>query len=204
MGKYNGSFTSGALMLHESKVIIPLLLAADTEGVSLEIAEGHALKINALSSRKRKVGEISKRFKAVNRVVWERFVEADTNEQYLILYYACLKTYEVLRDFQIDVLLRKWKTGSLDFDKYIFMDFLFRQRPQHSEIEDWTSVTCEKLGQVLVVMLTELGLLKNGRLQELHFDDRVWSVFIKIRATWFLEALFLDDLRRQELVETVI
>jgi hypothetical protein len=204
MGKYNGSFTSGALMLHESRVLIPLLLASNTEGIKLEIIEGGALKINALSSRKKKIGEISKRFKAVNRSVWERFMEADTNEQYLILYYACLKTYDMLRDFQIDVLLQKWRTGSLDFDKYIFLDFLFRQRPQHPEIDEWTDVTCEKLGQVLVVMLTELGLLKNGRLQELYFDDRVWSTFIKIRATWFLEALFLDDFRRQELVQTSV
>ena len=111
---YNASFTTGALMLHESQVIIPLLLSADAEGVKREVNIGEALKLNAFASRRKKVGEITKRFKHVKPSVWQRFMESEEQEQMLILYYACLKTYNILKDFQIpgsDVQrwMRDWK-----------------------------------------------------------------------------------------------
>ena len=200
---YNASFTTGALMLHESRVIIPLLLNDDMEGVKREIALGEALKINSFASRRKKVGEISKRFRHVKPIVWKRFLESDEREQFLILYYACLKTYDMLKDFQIDVLLKKWLNYSLDYDRFVFSDFLFRQSATHSEIDNWTNETKDKLGSVINVMLTEVGLLKEGKLKELIINDEAWRLFATLHEYWFMEALFLSDEHRQTIIQNV-
>lgn len=124
-------------------------------GVKREINIGEALKLNAFASRRKKVGEITKRFKHVKPSVWQRFMESDEQEQMLILYYACLKTYDMLKDFQIDFLLKKWLNYSLEYDKYVFLDFLFRQSATHPEIDAWTDETKDKLSSVVNVMLTK-------------------------------------------------
>lgn len=201
---YNASFTTGALMLHESRVIIPLLLSGDTEGVKREINVGEGLKINAFASRRKKVGEITKRFKHVKPIVWQRFIDAEDQEQMLILYYACLKTYDILKDFQIDFLLKKWLNYSLDYDKYVFLDFLFRQSATHPEIDNWTTETKEKLGSVVNVMLTEVGLLKNGKLGELYLKDTIWQLFAHLNEYWFMEALFMGADEREAIKQHAI
>ena len=201
--KYNASFTTGALMLHESRVLIPLLLNADTEGVRLEKEQGVGLKINSLQARRKKIGEISKRFRHAKRSVWERFVIAEEQEQLLILYYATLKSYDLLKDFQIDVLLKKWLNYSLDCDKYVFLDFLFRQSGTHSEINDWTDITKDKLAQIVNLMLSEVGLLKNGKIRELNVKNETWAVFASLREYWFLEALFLDAEQRETIKQAL-
>ena len=99
--KYNASFTTGALMLHESRVLIPLLLKDDTEGVRLEKEHGVGMKVNSYQARRKKIGEISKRFRHTKCTVWERFVVGEEQEHLLILYYATLKSYDLLKDFQI-------------------------------------------------------------------------------------------------------
>lgn len=200
---YGASFTSGALLLHESIVVIPFLLNNDIDGLKQEIELGKALKINSASSRKRKVGEITKRFKSVKLVVWERFIESDEQEKVLILYYACLKTYPILKDFQIDVLLRKWLNYSLSYDKYVFFDFLFKQTENHPEIDEWTDETKNKLSSVINVMLSELGLLKDGKLNQLNLQDEKWQLFVTLKEYWFMEALFLSEEERQSIIQNV-
>jgi Putative inner membrane protein (DUF1819) len=200
---YGASFTAGALLLYESIVVIPFLLNNDMVGLTQEIEIGEALKINSASSRKRKVGEITKRFKSVKPIVWERFMVSDEQEQVLILYYVCLKTYPILKDFQIDVLLRKWLNYSLSYDKYIFYDFLFRQTENHPEIDEWTDETKNKLSSVINVMLTELGLLKDGELRQLNVRDEKWQLFVTLKEYWFMEALFLSADERESIIQNV-
>ena len=200
---YNASFTTGALMLHESRVIIPLLLSGDTEGVKREINIGEALKLNAFASRRKKVGEIKKRFKYVKPSVWQRFMESEEQEQMLILYYACLKTYNILKDFQIDFLLKKWLNYSLEYDKYVFLDFLFRQSAIHPEIDVWTDETKDKLSSVVNVMLTEVGLLKDGKLKELNIKEDAWQQFALLNEYWFMEALFMSNEQRQTISQSL-
>jgi hypothetical protein len=200
---YNASFTTGALMLHESRVIIPLLLSGDTEGVKREINVGEALKLNAFASRRKKVGEITKRFKHVKPIVWQRFIDSEEQEQLLILYYACLKTYNIMKDFQIDFLLKKWLNYSLEYDKYVFLDFLFRQSATHPEIDAWTDETKDKLSSVVNVMLTEVGLLKEGKLKELNIKEAAWQQFALLNEYWFMEALFMSDEQRQTISQNI-
>ena len=85
----------------------------------------------------------------------------------------------------------------------MFLDFLFRQSATHPEIDNWTDETKDKLASVINVMLTELGLLKNGKLLELNIKDEAWAVFVLLREYWFMEALFLSEEQRQTIIQNV-
>lgn len=199
MAKYSASFTSGALLWHETTAILPLLLNNDVRALKQEIETGERLQLNARKSRQNKVNEITKRFKAVPVQVWDFFNDAPKEQQNVILYYAALKTYRLILDFHLDVLLKKWNSFNLLWDKTDVATFLLRQSDKHPEIDKWTIQTHEKIASVIFVMLKEAGLLKEGKLHEPELPDVFWTFFYQLGEAWLLEALFLHANKRQQI-----
>jgi|AntRauTorckE5430_2_1112549.scaffolds.fasta_scaffold06886_3 uncharacterized protein with WD repeat len=201
MSKYSVSFVAGALLLQETTVIIPLLINEDEGAIQEEIETGKLTGINAKSSRKRKISEIRKRFNAVPIGVWESFQILDKSEQLVILYYVCLKTYQILQDFHIDIILNKWKRYDIQVSKSDFLNFLFQQADKHPEIFDWTELTHGKTASVALLMLKEVNVLNKKELKQVHLSVSFWRLFLKFGEIWFLEAIFLDQEEIQGIIE---
>ncbi|OWY22677.1 DUF1819 domain-containing protein [Sphingobacteriales bacterium UPWRP_1] len=199
MLRYTASFTSGALVWHETLAILPLLLKNDMQALKQEIETGQRLQLNARKSRQSIVKEITKRFKAVPIQIWEYFIDAPKEEQVLILYYAALKTYQLILDFHLEVLLKKWTSFNLFWDKTDVATFLLRQSNKHPEIDKWTLKTHEKIASVIFVMLKEAGLVKDGKLHEPMLPDKFWTFFCQLGEAWLLEAFFLHANKRQQI-----
>lgn len=192
MSKYSVAFTAGALLHQEFVLIVPLLLHEDKEAIKEEIRTGTLTGINAESSRKRKVSEIQKRYKAVDKSVWELFVNVDEQKQRVLLYYVCLKTYQLLQDFHIDVLLEKWKRYDLEVSKNDYSSFLFKKSDDNPEIIEWTDQTINKVISNARLMLKETGITVNDKLQQIDQPDKFWSFFIQLNEFWFLELMFMN------------
>lgn len=201
MNKYSASFTSGALLWQETVAILPLLLENKEQEIKEEIEKGTRLQLNARKSRQSKVKEITKRFKAVSIQVWEYFNDAPKEEQLLILYYAALKTYHLLLDFHLEVLLKKWNSFNLLWNKTDVATFLLRQSDKHPEIDKWTMETHQKIASVIFVMLKECGLVKDGKLQEPMLPNEFWIFFYQLGEAWLMEALFLHANKRQQIAD---
>ena len=192
MSKYLTSFTIGALLHEESTQIIPLLLHDDNEGIEAEIITGNLTKINAQASRKRKILEIKRRFEQSDNSLWEYFINASASEQKAILYYNCLKTYQILQDFHIEILMDKWSKYDLELTNTDYSSFLFSKSDQHPEILEWTTNTQTKLIQIAKLMLKEVGILEGNKLRQLYLPDSFWEFFINMGELWYLEAMFLN------------
>lgn len=192
MSKYSVSFTAGALLYEESVQIIPLLLYQDEEGINTEIKTGTLTGINAETSRKRKIFEIRKRFKAVDEGIWKIFLTATSAEQKVILYYVCLKAYQMLQDFHIEVILEKLKRFDLELTREDYFSFLFNKSDKHPEILEWTDSTQSKMISMAKLMLKEAGILDNKKLQQVYLPNSFWKIFANLGELWFLEAMFLS------------
>jgi hypothetical protein len=197
MSKYSVSFTAGTLLLKESLHIIPLLLNEDEAGIQEEIKTGQLTGINAESSRERKIREIRKRFGKIDKAIWEQFLIVSTIEQSVLLYFSCLKTYQLLQDFHIEVLLDKWSRYDLEVTREDYFTFLFKKSDEHPEVLEWTDSTQSKMISMAKLMLKETGILQNGKIQPLYLSSNFWEVFVKFGELWFLEAMFLsiDEIR---------
>jgi hypothetical protein len=201
MNKYSASFTSGALLWEETNAILPLLLGKNVGGIQNEVETGERLKINARKSRRSIVTQIQKRFESVSLKVWNFYRECSEEEQLMLLYFTAMKTYPLIQDFHLDVLLKKWAGYNLQWNKADVLNFLYRQSDKHPEIDSWTENTQNKIAGVIAVMLKEAGLLKGGKLQEPHLPDRFWQFFIEAGEDWFLEATFLSETERIQIIE---
>jgi len=197
--EYSVSFTAGALMREASMRIIE----EARRGTDLSEVDPDVLDVNSRRGRNRKTMEITNRLKRADRSVWEDLPECTVQEQHLALYYCCLKTYRLLFDFHMDVVLPKWQSFDRELQPHDARRFLERRADQHPEIDSWSASTWEKIRQVMLKMLREARLLVNGKLEAPHVSSAFWKRFVEIGDVWFLEASFMNEETRRSVVASV-
>ena len=169
-------------------------------GVPLDEVDPDVLDVNSIRGRRRKTSEITKRLGNADKFVWNDLPDRTPPEQHVVLYYCCLKTYRLLFDFHMDVVLPRWRSSDRSLRPYDVQRFLEERADNHPVIDSWSATTWEKLRQVMLKMLREAGLLKEGRLQPVQLPTAFWARFAKVGGIWFLEALFLNETQRQAVV----
>lgn len=176
------------------------IIEAVRAGVPLQEVDPDVLDVNSIRGRKRKTEEIIKRLESADKSIWADLPQRKAAEQNVTLYYCCLKTYRLLFDFHMDVVLPRWRSSDRSLRAYDVQRFLEQRADSHPEIDSWSETTWEKIRQVMLKMLREAGLLQEGRLRALQLPTAFWRRFAKVGDIWFLEALFLNETQRQAVV----
>ena len=205
MGKQNTtdsyllSFTAGGLLLEETDSLSSYLNDENIDLIKNEIADNKFLKTNSESARKRIIHEIKIRYNAVGNDVFSLYKDLDQNEKKIFIYFTCLKTYRLVFDFIFDVVIERWLSGNkiLNIDDSLF--YLDKKSSNHREIENLADSTVKKIGSVMIKMLKDVGMLKDGTLCELEASNDFWNNFIRINEPWFLQACLLNSERRDEI-----
>ena len=117
----------------------------------------------------------------------------------IFIYFTCLKTYRLVFDFIFEVVIERWLSGNkiLNIDDSLF--YLDKKSSNHREIENLADSTVKKIGSVMIKMLKDVGMLKDGTLCELEASNDFWNNFIRINEPWFLQACLLNSERRDEI-----
>ncbi|CAH8283436.1 putative inner membrane protein DUF1819 [Mariniflexile fucanivorans] len=192
--KYSTGFTSGALLYKEAPFVINAIDDIKEFLLGNEELKQEFLPHNAEASRKRIKQELEKRLRALNDSSFiELFAISDESNKKLILFYAACKLYDLLADFMLEVVLYKWNNIDLDLDSDDFQNFIYKKMGKHNELMDITENTRNKLSQVAIKMLKQLGLIQKGQLKKMDFDESILKAIIKNGDTWFLKAIFLKD-----------
>jgi hypothetical protein len=192
--KYNTGFTSGALLYKEAPFVINAIDDIKEFLSGNEELKQEFLPHNAEASRKRIKQELEKRLRALNDGNFiELFKVSDEPNKKLILFYAACKLYDLLADFMLEVVLYKWNNIDLELTSDEFQNFIYKKMGKYDELLDITENTRNKLSQVALKMLKQLGILQKGQLKKMEFDDIVLKAILKNGDSWFLKVLFLKD-----------
>jgi len=198
--KYSASFTAGGLLNSETLALLPYLLDDSNVNFSGLIKDSSILQINSESARSRITREIQKRYNTVGKEAFELLKSAKEGEQKIILLYICLKTYRLLFDFVFDIVIVKWLKRDIEItsdDSHYFLDI---QSTQHTEINDWSDKTINKISSVMIKILKEGELLQNGKLTQLDAPNHFWKQFVGLGEVWFLQACLLNKAKREEII----
>lgn len=194
---YSASFTSGALLFDETNAFIDYVLINGISGIKKFTDEGKFLKINSKKARDTKVREIMRRYNSLPVDFWKYYHQLHSkNEKITFLYFTCLKTYAIVRDFHWEVVLNKWRQLDINLSKKDFARFLNRASDKHHEIDEWSDNTKAKIAQVIFLMMKEAGVIVNGKMQQVFLPDDFWFFFVTNGEGWFLEAMFLSKEQR--------
>lgn len=182
-------------MFNEMKAILPLFLSDDAESlIKQEITENNLLLIKSETSRKRAVSEFRRRFNAVPRSFWEWFNTVSETTQMFAMFYVNLKTYRILFDFQINVVLSNWNGISQSVTYNDVLSELYQISASDEFVDSWSEETKNKVVSWFVTLLVKVGLLnkKTSQLTSPLINEEEFAYFLKINEAWFLEACLLD------------
>lgn len=201
--KYSISFTAGSLLVNETVNVLNYLLEGTIDEKIDEIVLTNAIQINSESARKRVLQEIRKRYSAVDKSVWELFNHVSPQEKKILLLYISIKTYKLLEDFFVEVIIEKWKSQRLKLGERDIEIFLDKKSNKHSEIETWSDSTRGKVLQVILRILKESGILINGNISPLEAPDYFWEFFVDLGDPWFLDLALLAKNKRDRITGVI-
>ena len=189
--KYDANFTAGGIFFNEfSNLRVYTVQANFEEIVSNDVQANEILAIDVLSSRKRIVSEILRRYQTMSLQFWEFFQNLNEQETKLALFYVCLKTYPIVFDLHFQVTVQKYRLGS-DLTEYDIQMRLDELVANSEEVANWSILTIKKINTQYRKALKDAGLFDGLQLIKPHtINDVFWNYFRENEAVWFLDACF--------------
>jgi hypothetical protein len=198
---YSTAFSAGSLLFKEALALLknvndPVALLAGDEAPDLA-----AIPVNAESSKRRLGREVVKRFQSIeNPEFISLYLRGSKEEQLLILFYAACKTYKLIADFLLETVLRKWQHLDYEINADDFKNFLYKKMDKSPKLESMSPTFITKLSSVVIRMLNESGMLKNGKLQKQNYSPVVLKMIAKNGDAWFLQAILLNETEINEII----
>lgn len=179
-------------MFDETDILLPLLQAPNPEELLKQEALNNALlRINAETSRKRAIGEVVRRYRAMPPAFWAHYRTMPFDDRRVACFFVILKTYKILFDFHVHVTLRKWNSiaRSVTIDD-IMLEFN-EISAADAFVDSWTDATKKKVASAYLTILRRVGMLRpEGTLQPLVCGN--FGYYVTLREQWFLEACLLQ------------
>jgi len=199
---YTAAITGGGFLFTETNALLPLLQSPDRASLLKDEKQNNRLlKINAEESRKKTIGEISRRYDTMPVSFWTDYQSMSEEDQVVALFFVILKTYKICFDFHINVTMRKWnsisKTITHDDLKLEFSEISARDE----FVDSWSDKTKSRVGGAYLTILRKVGILdKEDQLHSLSASN--FDYYITIGEQWFLEACLLqpyqiDNIKKQ-------
>jgi hypothetical protein len=196
--KYDLGFCAGALLSDHFAAVLSTVSDV-CELLSQKTKVDHRLlPVNSENSQKRYLSEILKRIRNVSDNVLETYHLSDTQDQKVIEFYAVLKQYKILYEFMIEKIRDKWLNLDDELHPQDFKSFLLFKLAEVNQLDQITDLTIDKLTQVALKMLKELGMYNNHRIQRIRISPSLLRLIGASGDTWFLDAMLLSEEEKQE------
>lgn len=183
-------------MFTEMNSLLPLLLSEESDALlKREIEENNLLLIKSETSRKRAIAEFKKRFTAVPRSFWVWYETISDNTKFWAMFYVVLKTYRILFDLQINVVLNNWRSISQTVTTNDLISEIYNISSQDEFVDSWSEDTKRKITSSFLTILRKVGLLDANTDQLLSptVNEQEFAFFFQIGESWFLEACLLES-----------
>ena len=204
---YSASFTGAAILFSDMNVAVRMLLEDDSPGTIKTLkTDANYIKIKSSKSRERVTAEFVKRFRAVPKSFWTRYVELPENEQRLALLYVVLKTYQLLFEFQINLAIPKYNSPDRILTKNEVSMALNEIASKDEFVDSWSAETRDRASSQYLTILRQSGLVSEstGELQSPNLSDEALLWYIQSGEVWFLQACFFPGYKIEQLKQLAV
>ena len=204
---YSASFTGAAMLFSEMNVAVQMLLEDNSpETIKKLKTDANYIQIKSETARRRVTAEFVKRFNAVPRSFWERYVSLNENEQRLALLYVILKTYQILFEFQINLVIPKYNSPDRVLTKNDVNMALNEIASQDEFVDSWTEETRDRVSSQYLTILRQSGLIndvtKELQTPEVADSGLVW--YVQTGEVWFLQACLFPGYKIEQLKQLAV
>ena len=201
---YSAALTGCSFMIDEMNACLPLLMDENSEALmKQEVSENKVMMMRSQQTRSRASVEFRRRYVAVPRGFWEKYLLMGRQQQLIAMYYVCLKTYRILFDLHVNVALKKWKSANRTVTKNDAMSEIYEIAANDEFVDSWSEETKDRVASSFLTFMRKAGLLKEtGELQAPRLNDTEYRIFIEMGDEWFLQACFLELFEIQRIKES--
>lgn len=176
--QYLGSLTREQFLHFECRVVAKMILQGKEYNEILEEVTGENLfQYPSMVSYKLITKACYKRLTFMeDRRVIELVANANHSTSKLALLYCMMSQNLLVKDFMIDVIGEKYRSGVLSFDKTDVNHFFVQLGSRVDSVWSWSDTTISKIKSVLIKCLVETGYLttiKSTTLNPISVDDEL-------------------------------
>lgn len=204
---YSASFTGAAMLFSEMNIAVRMLLENDSsETIQLLKTNANYIQIKSETARRRVTAEFVKRFRAVPKSFWERYIGLPENEQRLALLYVILKTYRIAFEFQINLVIPKYNSPDRILTKNDVNMALNEIASRDEFVDSWTAETRDRVSSQYLTILRQAGMINDTskELQMPDVPDDCFTYYIRIGEVWFLQACLLPGYKIEQLKQLAV
>lgn len=201
---YSASITGCGFMYEEMRALLPMLMSPDRDSLlKEELLTGEHLMMSSERTRSRAIPEFVKRYNAVPKSFWNWFLTLNDKSQRVAMFYVILKTYKIVFDFHINVVLEHWRGVDQRVSRNDLMMEFNEISANDAFVESWSENTKDRVASAVCSVLRKVGLMeeKNFDLKPIDFSDIDSTYYIQNNELWFLEACFLEPYEVQKIKE---
>ena len=204
---YSASFTARALGYYEMESILPVLLDDSVQDkVRILSQDSTHLQIATLGSRKRVLAELLVRFNSVDRSFWNRYIGLGEKEKRLALLFVILKSYRLLFELQINLVIPKYYSPDRVLTKNDVFAAISEVASRDEFVDSWSEDTRNRAASQYVTILRQAGLIDDDtdELRETDVPDDELVYYVKTGEIWFLQACLLPGYRVEQIKQMTL
>ena len=193
---YRLSFTGASFLLSESIELAKLCmqLGSCTEAVERSLESDSETR--SKSSIKRENREIALRLQTLSPELLERLTCAAHDETKIILLYAILRTYPIIKRFSLQVLAEKVAILDTRLQPSEIHAFFRTEEELHPALEEKSEKTKQKLKQVMLRILVDADMLSSTKEKVIikpYIDEGLAGMILKESDESYLRALLQSE-----------
>lgn len=189
---YSAAMTGCGFMLDETVALLPILQSPDADSLlKAEVEGNHLLQLGKAKTRLRMMSEFKRRYAAMPPSFWKWFLALDRAGQVIALYYCLMRTYLLVKDVHLNLVLPRFKSANPVVTKADVERHICQVAAIDPFVESWSDTTKGKVAGACLSFLRSVGMVNpaSGELRSVPVDDRLASHFISRGESWYLEAL---------------
>jgi hypothetical protein len=174
---YKADIAGGSLKVYEARIIADLLLrnlSASEWRQAIEL--NNVLQKTSVATAKRQASLIKARLKLMTPELWT-IIRDGTKPAATQAVFACAIAHSnLLRDFLIHDVRDHFRSGNLALTRSHWRSFVFACQERDPGMTVWSESTADKLGDSVLRILAEVGMLSDGErplLQPVHYQSDV-------------------------------
>lgn len=158
--KYNFSFTAGGLLHLESVKVAELYIHEENwDKVRHTVLANNLLQFRTITTSERLCREICLRLELLNNDELQILVNGSRQEQLNLLWLAICRRHRFIYEFSVEVIREKYLRLDIEVRQDDYDAFFNAKADWHSDLEELSDSTRNKLRQVVFKMLREAAVL---------------------------------------------
>lgn len=184
--------TGCGFMLDETVALLPILQSPDADSLlKAEVEGNHLLQLGKAKTRLRMMSEFKRRYAAMPPSFWKWFLALDRAGQTVALYYCLMRTYLLVKDVHLNLVLPRFKSANPVITKADVERHICKIAAVDPFVESWSDATKGKVASACLSFLRAVGMINSasGELRAVPVADKLAAHFISRGESWYLEAL---------------